>query len=312
MSAPRPDRRPRTLSDLGALSLGALMLAALLVGVSKTALSGVGALSVALFATVLPAKESTGALLPLLLLGDVLAVSAYREHTDWPALLRLLPSVAVGVLLGAVFVAEADDDAVLRRTIGVLLLTIVLHHVWRNRLLHHVWRHGLWHRAGGRRASTAASRGTGPAAAAAEADTGRVAAPGTDTGRVAAPGAGAAAGRLRYAHTLLFGLVAGFATMVANAGGPSMSLYLLASGFTMLGFLGTGAWFFLLVNLFKLPFSIGLGLLTPGALELDAVLVLAVPAGAFLGRAVVHRIDQSAFNRLVLWFTAFSSLSLLR
>ncbi|MFE0189094.1 TSUP family transporter [Streptomyces sp. NPDC058989] len=279
------------MSDLGVVSLGTLVVAALLVGVSKTAVSGVGALSVALFAAVLPARESTGVLLPLLLVGDVLAVRAYREHTDWPALLRLLPSVAAGVLLGAVFVAGTGDDVV-RRTIGALLLTIVLHHLWRRRR---------------------SRRGRGPgASAAAVLSGGPGAAVEADTGRAAARGTGAGAGGGEHARTLFFGLVAGFATMVANAGGPAMSLYLLSSGFTMLGFLGTGAWFFLLVNLFKLPFSIGLGLLTPDGLALDAVLVCAVPVGAFLGRALVRRIDQALFDRLVLVCTAASSLNLLR
>ncbi|MFE1772963.1 TSUP family transporter [Streptomyces sp. NPDC059008] len=288
------------MSDLGVVSLGTLVVAALLVGVSKTAVSGVGALSVALFAAVLPARESTGVLLPLLLVGDVLAVRAYREHTDWPALLRLLPSVAAGVLLGAVFVAGTGDDVV-RRTIGALLLTIVLHHLWRRRRSR---------RGRGPGASAAAVLSGGPGAAV-EADTGRAAARGTGAG---AGGGGYTRTLLRgeHARTLFFGLVAGFATMVANAGGPAMSLYLLSSGFTMLGFLGTGAWFFLLVNLFKLPFSIGLGLLTPDGLALDAVLVCAVPVGALLGRALVRRIDQALFDRLVLVCTAASSLNLLR
>ncbi|MGG7573704.1 TSUP family transporter [Streptomyces sirii] len=281
------------MSDLGVVSLGTLVFAALLVGVSKTAVSGVGALSVALFAAVLPARESTGVLLPLLLVGDVLAVRTYRARTDWPTLLRLLPSVAVGVLLGAVFVAGTGDEAV-RRTIGALLLTIVLHHLWRR---------GRARRAGDRdRGASAAVVPSGGPGAALEAD----------TGRAAARDSGAAAGRRAYARTLFFGLVAGFATMVANAGGPAMSLYLLSAGFTMLGFLGTGASFFLLVNLFKLPFSIGLGLLTPDGLALDAVLVCAVPVGALLGRALVRRIDQALFDRLVLLCTAASSLNLLR
>ncbi|MFJ9851609.1 sulfite exporter TauE/SafE family protein [Streptomyces sp. NPDC101150] len=255
------------MTDPGVIGLGVLVLAALLVGVSKTAISGVGALSVALFAAVLPAKESTGALLPLLLVGDVVAVRAYRRHADWPALLRLLPSVAAGVLIGAVFVARTDD-AVVRRTIGALLLTIVLHHLWR--------------RTRERRAVTPTE------------------------GAKAAP-----ARRQRHVQALFFGLVAGFATMVANAGGPAMSLYLLTSGLSMLGFLGTGAWFFLIVNLFKLPFSLALGLLTPRALALDTALALAVLVGAFIGRACVHRIDQALFERLVLAFTALSSLNLL-
>lgn len=286
--------------DLGGISLGILLLAALLVGVSKTALSGVGALSVALFAAVLPAKESTGVLLPLLLLGDVMAVRAYRRHTDWPTLLRLLPSVAAGVLLGVVFVA-VTDDTVIRRTIGALLLTIVVHHVWRHRPS----------RQPSRRTTDAGTAQDTTAQATADTRPVSDAGPRPDVDAADVVSSGTAARRRRHAHPLLFGLIAGFATMVANAGGPAMSLYLLASGFTVLGFLGTGAWFFLLVNLFKLPFSIGLGLITPDALALDAVLALAVPAGALLGRALVHRIDQTLFNRLVLLFTALSSLNLL-
>ncbi|MFF2808573.1 TSUP family transporter [Streptomyces sp. NPDC058000] len=111
---------------------------------------------------------------------------------------------------------------------------------------------------------------------------------------------------------MFFGLVAGFATMVANAGGPAMSLYLLSAGFGMLGFLGTGAWFFLLVNLVKVPFSVGLGLVTADGLALDALLVVAVVVGAYTGRALVRRIDRGVFERLVLVFTVLTSVVLVR
>jgi uncharacterized membrane protein YfcA len=116
----------------------------------------------------------------------------------------------------------------------------------------------------------------------------------------------------RHAVAVGFGLLAGFTTMVANAGGPVMSIYLLSAGLGVLGFLGTGAWFFFLVNLFKVPFSIGLGLLTAGALLLTAVLAPAVLAGAALGRWAVHRIDRNHFERLVLVFTVLSGVNLLR
>ncbi|MGD3107163.1 TSUP family transporter [Streptomyces sp. YGL11-2] len=308
---------PGATAHLGVLPLAALVLAALLVGVSKTAVSGVGALSVALFAAVVPARESTGALLPLLLVGDVLAVRAYRRHTDWSALLRLLPSVMVGILLGVGFVAWTDD-AVMRRTIGTLLLTIVLHHLWRR---------GRRRRAGpasgGGRVAQARAADREPGAEEPGAGAGAGPAPAVRTARAARTLRAALtvrtvrqrqvrAARPRQVRALLFGLIAGFATMVANAGGPAMSLYLLSAGFGVLGFLGTGAWFFLIVNLVKLPFSIGLGLVTPGALALDGLLAPAVVAGALLGRALVRRVDQAVFERLVLVFTALASLGLLR
>lgn len=193
---------------MSALDWSVLVTAAVLVGFAKTAIGGIGAIATALFAAVLPARESTGALLPLLLAGDLLAVASYRRHADWPVLLRLFPSVAAGVVLGAVFVARVDDT-VMRRTIGaVLVLLVALTLVQR-----------------ARRTQIEVQ------------------------GRTA---------------SLCFGLTAGFTTMVANAGGPVMSIYLLAAGGSVLGFLGTGAWFFFLVNLFKLPFSIGLGLIDLG------------------------------------------------
>ena len=109
-----------------------LALAALLIGFAKTAIGGVGSISVALFAAVLPARESTGALLPLLIVGDVFALQAYRAHAKWGRLLRLFPSVAVGVIAGAVFVSLVDDTTV-RRTIGAVLLGLVLLTLWRRR-----------------------------------------------------------------------------------------------------------------------------------------------------------------------------------
>ncbi|WP_165987706.1 sulfite exporter TauE/SafE family protein [Streptomyces sp. YIM 98790] len=265
------------MTDLSLPAFVALALAALLVGFAKTAIGGVAALSVAVFAAVLPARESTGALLPLLLVGDVFAVRAYRRHADWPVLLRLFPSVAAGVLTGTVFVALVDDT-VMRRTIGAVLLAVVAVHVWQNR----------------RAARAAARTAAGPA---------------PDAG--AAPAGPAPAGR-HHLRTLVFGLLAGFTTMVANAGGSVMALYLLSAGFAMLGFLGTGAWFFFLVNLFKVPFSAGLGLIDGQSLLLDAALVPAVVAGALIGRAVIRHIDQRVFARLVLGFTALSALNLLR
>ncbi|MEV0604057.1 sulfite exporter TauE/SafE family protein [Streptomyces sp. NPDC050315] len=253
--------------DLGLLPLLTLAVAALLAGFSKTALSGVAAVSVALFAAVLPAKESTGALLPLLLVGDVIAVRAYRRHADRPTLRRLFPSVAAGVLVGVAFTALADDTLI-RRTIGALLLTITAHHLWQR-----------WRRRDGHVRTTEPEDGP----------------------------------RARTAlRTPLYGLMAGFATMVANAGGPAMSLYLLASGLGMLGFLGTAAWFFFLVNAFKLPFSAGLGLLTPHTLLLDAALLPALLLGAHLGRRTIPHLNQPLFTRLTLLLTTAAALNLLR
>jgi uncharacterized membrane protein YfcA len=119
----------------------------------------------------------------------------------------------------------------------------------------------------------------------------------------------------RLPHTgwfvALTGIVAGFATMTANAAGPLMVLYLLAIGLPKLALVGTGAWFFLLVNVFKVPFSLHLGLITTGSLRMDAMLFLPMMPGALLGPVLLKRINQPAFESMVLAFTILAALRLL-
>jgi uncharacterized membrane protein YfcA len=99
--------------------------------------------------------------------------------------------------------------------------------------------------------------------------------------------------------------------MVANAAGPVMIIYLLAIGLPKLAFIGTGAWFFMLVNLCKVPLSAELGLITRSSLQLDAVLVLALVPGALLGPRIVHRINQRVFENMALILTLASVVRLL-
>lgn len=99
--------------------------------------------------------------------------------------------------------------------------------------------------------------------------------------------------------------------MVANAGGPVMSMYLLSAGFRKMGFLGTSAFFFLIVNVAKIPFSAALGLIDGNSLLLDAALLVFVVPGAFLGRWAVHKINQRLFDRIVIVATVVGALELL-
>ncbi|WP_347353278.1 sulfite exporter TauE/SafE family protein [Intrasporangium sp.] len=106
-----------------------LVVAALIVGFSKTAIGGLAMISVAIYASIMPARESTAALLLVLIVGDVFAVWHYRKECDWAILRRLVPAVLPGILLGAVFLALVDD-AVLRKSIGALLLALAVHQLW--------------------------------------------------------------------------------------------------------------------------------------------------------------------------------------
>ena len=118
------------------LSLGAwliLVSGALLIGFAKTALGTFALVSVALFALVLPARESTGAILVLLIVGDIVAVSIYRKDVDWKLIVRLIVPVLVGVGLGALFLSLVDD-LVLKRTIGVILIVLTIIGFWPDKL----------------------------------------------------------------------------------------------------------------------------------------------------------------------------------
>jgi len=256
-----------TLWHITHWEFAALAAAALLVGFSKTAVSGANTVSLAIFAAVLPARESTGVLLPILIAGDVLAVLTYRRHAHWPTLWRLFPAVAVGVVVGTVFLVWADDEVV-RTSIGAILLLMAGVTVWRRR--------------------------RAEAEAESEED---------DPDAVSTP-----AGRLKARS---YGVLGGFTTMVANAGGPVMSMYLLSAGFRKLGFLGTSAFFFLIVNVSKVPFSAGLGLIDGHSLLLDAALVAFVVPGAFLGKWAVNRINQRLFEQLVIAATVVGGAQLL-
>ncbi|MER6013867.1 sulfite exporter TauE/SafE family protein [Streptomyces bluensis] len=251
-----------TLWHISLPECAALAFAALLVGFSKTAVSGANTVSLAIFAAVLPARASTGVLLPILIVGDILAVLTYRRHAHWPTLWRLFPAVAAGVVLGTVFLLWADDGIV-RTSIGVILLMMAAVTWWRRRT---------------------AEQEDDPEAVT------------TRAGRVKARS---------------YGVLGGFTTMVANAGGPVMSMYLLSAGFRKLGFLGTSAFFFLIVNVSKVPFSVGLGLIDGPSLLLDAALAVFVLPGALLGKWAVNRINQRLFEQLVIAATVVGGAQLL-
>jgi uncharacterized protein len=238
------------------------VLGAFLAGMSKTGITGLGILCVALLTNALPAKAATGLVLPLLLIGDVYAVATYHRHTSWRHLWRLFPWTALGVLGGALALGHLNDAAV-RRLIGAIILAMFAVHVWRR------WRTG---------------RGEGDEALVAGAPP---------------------------AMAVMVGVLAGFTTQVANAAGPVMVLYLLAMRLPKLEFIGTGAVFFLCLNLFKVPFMAGLGLITPASLAVNALLAPAVLAGAFAGRWLVRRINQRWFELIVLGLTLVAGLKLL-
>lgn len=246
------------MPDLTQFATWAIALsAALCVGMAKTGFGGLGIVSVLLFAQLFPAKESTGALLPLMIFGDLIGVSIYRRHASWPELARLLPATSAGIVCGWLLMPRIPDGsfgAFLGWFIlGLMTLTIIQRRFPKVLL-------------------TAAD------------------------------------------HPLL-GLFAGWstgvATMLANAAGAITAFYFLARRMDKLTFVGTAAWFFLVVNLSKVPFSMQLGLMTPESLKFDIALLPAVAAGGVLGRFLLRKVPQRPFEWITIGMATAAAMRLI-
>lgn len=107
------------------------------------------------------------------------------------------------------------------------------------------------------------------------------------------------------------GILAGAATMLANAAGPVFAVYLIAVGLPKMEFVGTSAWFFFIINLFKVPFSLALGLISGPTLSVNVILAPAVLAGVLMGRWLLERIPQRVFEHLLLSFAVLAALRLI-
>jgi hypothetical protein len=110
----------------------------------------------------------------------------------------------------------------------------------------------------------------------------------------------------------LAGITAGFTTMVANAAGPVMVLYLLGMRLPKIVFVGTAAWYFLVLNVFKLPFSASLGLINPASLGVAVWLGPFAMVGALVGRPIVEHLNQHLFELIALALTFVAALLMIR
>jgi len=227
------------------------------VGFSKSGFAGAGLFHVVVFALLFGARASTGVVLPMLIVGDILAVTLYRQHARWDYVRRLLPPTILGIIAGWA-VMQRLDEAAFKPLIGSIIVGLTLLQGLR------MTRPDLF-------------------------------------GKIP--------------HSTLFawglGLLAGFSTMLANAAGPIFALYLLAVALPKLELVGTTAWFFLILNVFKVPFSLELGLIHRETLLLNALLIPAIITGLLTGRWLLHRIPQRLFDGLILAFSSIAALRLM-
>jgi len=236
-----------------------LALIGFLTGFSKTSIGGIGLVNAALLATILPAKESMGVMLILLIAGDLFAIGIYKRHVEWKMLRSLIWPIIFGIFVGVYFLSRATNES-LKQTIGIIVLLLVILYPISQRL---------------------------------------------QSSNVSL--------NLRYPKTLRLslGVMTGFMSMVANSGGPPMSIYLLLRKNTVLKFMGNNAWLFFMVNLFKVPFVFALGLLNFQSVSYIIPALPLVPLGALLGRKVIGKLNQELFQKITLISAALAGLNLL-
>lgn len=96
--------------DLEIIQWAWIILAALLIGISKTGISGLLTLVIPILATVFGGKASTGIILPMLIVGDILAVFYYKKNTRKEDIIKLLPWTFMGLIVGLVIGGYINDD----------------------------------------------------------------------------------------------------------------------------------------------------------------------------------------------------------
>ncbi len=119
-------------TDISTFSWVLALTAALVVGISKAGIKGVAIINVTLMALAFGAKESTGLVVPLLILADIFAVVYYNRHTQWKYIIRFLPWIIVGILIG-VFIGIDLDENTFKICMAVIILGSVVMMYWWDR-----------------------------------------------------------------------------------------------------------------------------------------------------------------------------------
>lgn len=229
------------------------------VGIAKTAVGGFGLLAVTLIVTVLPARESTGLMLLILLVGDLFAIKMFKNYVEWRILQSLSFPVIFGIILGSVFLFWTSDSF-LKTVIGwvviFMVMTFPLGQTWQRRV-------------------------------------------------------GELSQETFMILRIFLGSSAGFMSTIANAGGTPISIYLFLKKSSKYNYLGNSAWIFFMINLSKLPFILFINLISFSSLKYLIPALPMVAVGAFLGRKLVDKINQSLFQNLSLIFSAVVGLRLI-
>ncbi|TPE49189.1 sulfite exporter TauE/SafE family protein [Maribrevibacterium harenarium] len=101
-----------------------MFVAGLLTGFSKFSVGGMGLLVLPIVMIAFPGPEALGAIVPLYLLIDILAVISYRKNISWKVLGRFLPLAMLGVLVGSQVLSDIDPNDFIT-LLGVIIMAMI-------------------------------------------------------------------------------------------------------------------------------------------------------------------------------------------
>lgn len=239
--------------ELSYSTLFLLAVVAFFIGMAKTGVHGISMFSIPLLAIIFGGKDSSGLMLPMLIIADAFAVFYYHRSANWSYLRKLFPATAIGVVLGTV-IGQYVDDSVFRQIMGLIIFASLALMIWQEKNIEFNVPDYLW-------------------------------------------------------FAVVMGLLGGVTSMVGNLAGVVMALYLLSMRLPKDEYIGTAAWFFLVLNLFKVPFHIfAWQTITIDSFKLNIVSLPFIALGAYAGVFIVKKIPNKQYRWLVIAMTAIAAI----
>lgn len=247
---------PTLVSEIPITSWTLAFIAAFVIGVSKSGIKGIAIIIVTFMALAFGAKNSTGLIVPLLIVGDIFAVIYYNRHTQWKYIVRFLPWMMAGVLIGVLIGKDLDENTFKIGMAFIILGSVIMMYWWDRRKSKTVPDH--------------------------------------------------------WAFAGFMGVMAGITTMIGNLAGAFANIFFLAMRLPKNEFIGTAAWLFFIINIFKLPFHIwSWGTITWESVLIDLRLVPGIFIGLYVGVRLVKIIREGFYRKMILILTALGALLIL-
>jgi uncharacterized membrane protein YfcA len=239
--------------EFSTVELLLFFLVALCVGMSKTGVHGAGNISVPLLAIVFGARLSSGIMLPMLCLADVMGVWYYHRHSSWDHLKKLLVWSVLGILLGT-YVGDMIDPGMFKYImVGIIFVSVAVM-VWMERghkedIPDYAW------------------------------------------------------------FAAICGVGAGFTSMIGNLAGAFAAIYLLSMRLPKNSYIGTSAWFFMVINWIKVPFHVWVWkTITWNTFLLDLITLPVIAFGAWIGIIIVKNLTEGGYRWFIIGMTLIAAV----